>query len=102
MKQRKVWVRWPEGLHVRPASRLVNAARRYRSAIRLKHGGKVADARSILALLMLGASFGAPLDLEVSGDDEEAAISEVATVFETETPSADKNPFFHAPARAGW
>jgi len=82
MKRARVVVPWKGGLHMRPAARLAEHARKFRSSIWLQAGGKVADARSILSILMLCASVGTALDVEVSGDDEEIALPAVESVFE--------------------
>lgn len=81
MKQTKVVVPWREGLHLRAASSLVNAAKPLRSSIWLKIGERTADVRSILSVLMLAAAMGAILEVEATGDDEEHAIKMVEMVF---------------------
>jgi len=81
VKRARLKLTLPEGLHARPAAQLVAAALRFRSRIRLCLGDRVADLRSILAVLMLGASVGALLDLEVSGDDEDTALAAITQTF---------------------
>ncbi|RKX42843.1 MAG: HPr family phosphocarrier protein [Verrucomicrobia bacterium] len=83
MKKVQVIVPWEEGLHMRPASRLVRCASVCRSSIRIMAHGKVADARSILGILLLCASVGTLLDVEVSGEDEVSAMSAVEKIFES-------------------
>lgn len=81
MQRTLVTVNWRPGLHLRPASRLVALSRRFKSEIRLRVGNSYADARSILALLLLSAGMGAPIEVEASGDDERDAISAVQQFF---------------------
>lgn len=75
---------WEDGLHLRRATRLVERALAYRSSISLKVNDRLADARSILAVLMLGATFGTVVDLEISGTDEDAALAAITEVFDTD------------------
>jgi len=83
MKRTQLVVPWKQGLHLRPASRLTRVAKASKSGIFLKVKGKVADARSILALLLC-ASAGMVIDLQVSGDDEDVVMTSVTAVFEQE------------------
>lgn len=82
MRKSEVVIPWKEGLHLRPAARLVRHANACRSSIRIKAHGKVADARSILSILLLCATVGTVLEVEVCGDDEVSAVSDVERVFE--------------------
>ena len=81
MKRSTVEVPWREGLHLRPAARLVRVAQKFRSSISLTFRGKVADARSILSVIALCATMGVALDVEVTGDDEQNAIAAVEQEF---------------------
>ncbi|HMT08868.1 MAG TPA: HPr family phosphocarrier protein [Pyrinomonadaceae bacterium] len=71
------------GLHARAAAKLVRLASEHSSDIRLYNSkaDKYADARSILDLLTLGASFGVTLTVSVEGEDEVAAIDAVSHLF---------------------
>jgi len=82
MKKAQIIVPWKEGLHMRPAARLVRCASVYRSSIKIMAHGKVSDARSILGILLLCASVGTLLDVEVSGEDEVSAVSAVEQIFD--------------------
>lgn len=69
-------------MHLGPATRLVRLAKASNSAIWLKVGDKVADARSILAVLLLCAVSGVVVNLEIDGEDEDDVLVSVAQVFE--------------------
>ena len=99
MKRSQVSIPWREGLHARPATRLVRRALGFRSSIRLKVGQRMADARSIFAVLLLCASFGSVVEVEVSGTDEDQALAAITSVFEDET-DADLNSSDHPTGRA--
>jgi len=81
MKCSQVFVPWKAGLHLRPAAKLVRLAQSFHSTIFLKCGDKLADARSIVSILLLTASMGAVVDVEVSGDDEANAATAIAQIF---------------------
>lgn len=65
------------GLHARAASKLVATASRYRSQIQINRNGQLADAKSIMALLMLAASQGTELEFIAIGKDAQAALSDI-------------------------
>lgn len=65
------------GLHARAAAKLVSTASRFAAQVRIGRGGKLADAKSIMAVMMLAASKGTTVDLETSGEDEAAAMEAV-------------------------
>ena len=61
------------GLHARAAARLVKLCAEFSSEIRLGKPGKMVNGKSIMGIMMLAASKGTALQLEVEGDDEAAA-----------------------------
>jgi phosphocarrier protein HPr len=83
MKSSEVVITWKNGLHARPASRVVRTARQFASDIRLRFNGNVANARSIMSLLLLCATMGASICVEVEGEDEDKAIQAVQQVFDS-------------------
>lgn len=85
MKRSRVVVPWREGLHFRPAARLMRVAQRFHCAIFLRCGEKIADLRSIISIIALCATMGTPLDVEATGEDEQIATQTVEQVFSTHT-----------------
>ena len=65
-------------LHARPAANFVKTAMRFRSRVTVGANGRTADAKSILAVLALGATGGTTLELSAEGDDAPAAIDALA------------------------
>ena len=59
------------GLHARAASKLVNLASQFSSNVFIENKGNKVNAKSIMGVMMLAASQGTQLVLEVDGDDEE-------------------------------
>jgi phosphocarrier protein FPr len=69
----------PNGLHARPAAVLVSLAKRFRANVRLKLGDKEANAKSVVAIMMLEAGYGDRITLEAEGPDAGEAISKLTT-----------------------
>lgn len=86
MKATRLTVKWEQGLHLRPAARLVQVARRFHSRIILRIGSRVADARSIMSIMVLAASLGSILEVEASGEDEQEAVQAVQSYFDNSLP----------------
>ncbi len=80
--QRTVVVRNPQGLHLRPADLLVKQASRYTCQVLLGREGQMADCKSILSILTLGAAQGTELNLTAEGCDAAEAIQAIAELFE--------------------
>lgn len=89
MKRTKVIVPWDQGLHLRPAAKVIQVAGHFRSTIHLKAHGKAADARSIINILLLCATLGTLLEVEIAGDDEAAAAVAIERLFETGVEPGD-------------
>jgi phosphocarrier protein HPr len=66
-------------LHARPAATFVKTAMRFRSRLTVGVNGKTADAKSILAVLALGATGGTHLKLSADGEDADSALRALAT-----------------------
>ena len=69
------------GLHDRAASKLVNLSKTFASRVELaKPGGETADAKRIMAVMMLEAVCGTTLQLTCDGEDEEEAFAAVVSL----------------------
>lgn len=62
------------GLHARPASMFVQTAARFSSEIEVTHGETTVNAKSILAVLTLGAHKDAEIIISAEGDDADEAL----------------------------
>ncbi len=58
------------GLHARAASKLVSCAGQFESEVFITRVGNRVDAKSIMGVMMLAASKGVELDIEIDGHDE--------------------------------
>ena len=76
--ERRLVVIDPSGLHARPAARFVQAASRFGSRIVIRHGGREADAKSLISLLGLTLRPEAEITLVAEGPDAAAAIAALA------------------------
>lgn len=77
------------GLHARAAAKLVGVTAQFQSNIQLGLDSRVIDAKSIMALLMLGAGNGTTLRLIVEGSDAEAAHAAVVALFNNRFDEAE-------------
>ncbi|WP_448190457.1 phosphoenolpyruvate--protein phosphotransferase [Azospirillum sp. sgz301742] len=92
----------PHGLHARPATALVEVAKRFRAEIAVRHDGGVGNAKSLVSLLRLGVSGGQPLTITAAGDDADAALAAIRAAFDAglDEPTVSETPPPPAPARA--
>ncbi|HVI50097.1 MAG TPA: phosphoenolpyruvate--protein phosphotransferase [Candidatus Sulfotelmatobacter sp.] len=76
LSERFEWVvDYPSGLHARPASQWVEAARRSAARLQVRHGDQVADAKSLVSLLQLGLRAGDAVTLSAEGRDAMSALA---------------------------
>lgn len=81
MIKNQVIVKNQQGLHLRPAARIVEFVRRYRSRVTFFHEFKQADPRSILELMSLGATKGVEITVVTEGPDEQEAAKGIMGLF---------------------
>lgn len=77
------------GLHARAAAKLVSTTAPFQSSIRLGRGERLVDAKSIMALLMMGAGKGTQLRLVVDGSDEVQAHAAVVALINNRFDEAE-------------
>jgi phosphoenolpyruvate-protein phosphotransferase len=78
----EIVIRNPHGLHARPATVLVDVAKKFESVIRIKFNARAADAKSLIALLGLGAGNGAKIRVTAEGSDAEQALAALRQAIE--------------------
>ncbi len=69
------------GLHARAAAKLVGTATRFASSLTVSREGRSADAKSIMAVMMLAATRGHTVVLSAKGADESEALDAVTQLF---------------------
>ena len=68
------------GLHARPATLVAKKAAQFKSEVNIKVGEKTINAKSLIAILSLGAKKGTELQIITTGVDEELAAAEMAAL----------------------
>lgn len=69
------------GLHARASSQLVYLASKFVSDISIEKDGRLANAKSIMTVMMLAANKGTSLTLIANGADEADAIEKITILF---------------------
>ncbi len=83
MLQRNILIVNKLGLHARAATKLVNTATQYVSEITIARPGEDSvDAKSIMSILLLGASQGTQLELTARGEDQQDALEAIVKIIE--------------------
>ena len=83
MNEIEVTIKHETGLHARPAALFVNTAKKFASRITVSHGGKEADAKSILSVMGLGVKSEAAVVICADGPDESDAIQQLKALVES-------------------
>ncbi|MFW5781720.1 MAG: HPr family phosphocarrier protein [Candidatus Muiribacteriaceae bacterium] len=79
----RVKIRNKLGLHARPASMIVDMAAEYNGDIKLVMDDIVADAKSILSIMMLAAEKGKEIEIRVNNcGDDKAVLEKMKKLFE--------------------
>jgi phosphocarrier protein len=66
------------GLHLRAAASFVKLSNKFKSDIDLYANGNTANAKSIMSLMALAASYGTKLVITANGSDAKLAIEELS------------------------
>ncbi len=77
---RKAKVVNAHGIHARPSHAIVSAAVDFEATIELRCDGRVADARSILSVMTLGAVHGAEVEVHATGPQAKEAAERVVEI----------------------
>ncbi len=72
------------GLHARPAALFVQTAKQFHSDIKVVHGAKEANAKSILSVLALGAEQGAVIIIRAEGKDADQSLAALTALVESD------------------
>ena len=69
------------GLHARAAAQLVRMANEYPCDIHLDKDGQVSNAKSVMEVLMLGATAGTSIKVIADGEKEDEALKAIVALF---------------------
>lgn len=68
------------GLHARASSKFVSCTSRFLSEVTVSKGQEQVNGKSIMGVMMLAASQGTLLDIQVDGEDEEACLEAICAL----------------------
>jgi len=71
------------GIHARPSALLVQTTKNFSSNIYMEKGTDRINAKSIMGIITLGASYGTEIKIIAEGEDEETAVEVLAKLFES-------------------
>jgi phosphocarrier protein len=83
MQERELTIMNRLGLHARASVKLVSLASRYGSSVMLVVNGRRANARHLIAVMLLSAGMGAKVSIQVNGPDELEAMTAVTRLITT-------------------
>ncbi|MGN6627366.1 MAG: phosphoenolpyruvate--protein phosphotransferase [Tepidisphaeraceae bacterium] len=70
------------GLHARPATAFIEVAKQFNADVLVRYGAKVANGKSLAALLKLGVSHGATVRISAQGAEADAALAALTKLIE--------------------
>jgi phosphocarrier protein len=68
------------GLHARASAKLTKLAGSFRSDVFMSRNGRRVNAKSIMGVMMLAAGLGTEVEMEVEGEDEQAAHNAIVAL----------------------
>jgi phosphocarrier protein HPr len=80
MQTRQVNVANTLGLHARLAAQVVHLASKFKCSVSLAFNGRTANARNVLAVMLLAASVGSTILIEANGPDEAEALDALGSL----------------------
>lgn len=78
MIEREATIVNQEGLHARPAARIVRLANSFVAEVELAKDGLAVNAKSIMGVMMLAAECGSSITIRANGPDAEQAVQALA------------------------
>jgi phosphotransferase system HPr (HPr) family protein len=84
MKSLTLTVKNETGLHSRPADVFVRTAKLYQSNIEVSKGGKKANAKTILKVILLNVCENDEITITADGPDEDEALADLTALVESD------------------
>ena len=81
MTEQKVTVTNRAGIHARPAALIVQTVKDFKCNIYISRENDKINAKSIMGVITLGASYGVELTISADGEDEAKAVETLAGLF---------------------
>ena len=84
MTEQYVTIKNRAGIHARPSAIIAETAAKFSSQITIinEADNAIVNAKSVIGIMSLGASYNTTLLLRAEGPDEENAINTIAVIFE--------------------
>jgi phosphocarrier protein len=82
MQSREITITNKLGLHARAAAKLVGIANGYGAEVSLEKQGQRVNGKSIMGVMMLAASKGSVVQINVTGEGEEEAMQKLVELIE--------------------
>lgn len=82
MTEKTVRVKNRAGMHARPAALLVKTASGFKSKIYLETDSEKINAKSIMGIIILGATYDTAIKVIADGPDENEAVEAIAGLFD--------------------
>ena len=73
MKELELVIYNETGLHARPAKTFVGVAKKFKSKIKIAHGKREVNAKSLISVLTLGVRYEGEIRISIDGEDEDEA-----------------------------
>jgi phosphocarrier protein len=83
MTEQKITVSNRAGIHARPAALIVQTVKNFKCSIYIGKGNDKINAKSIMGVITLGASYGTELTISADGEDEAQAVQTLAALFQS-------------------
>ena len=71
------------GIHARPAAIVVQVTKDFKSNVYFEKGQERINAKSIMGVITLGASYGSEIKIIAEGEDEQTAVQTLVRLFES-------------------
>lgn len=84
MKEIKVLVVDPVGLHARPATVAVNAASKFKCDVKVTFKEKSVNMKSIMGVMSLGIPTQSEIVISCEGEDEDLAIKSIEEILKSQ------------------
>lgn len=84
MIEKELEVKGRAGIHARPASVLAKTASSFRSSVFIIKDTMKINAKSIMGIITLGATYKTRLLFQIDGDDEQEAMAAIEKLFDNQ------------------
>ncbi len=83
MVSAKVTLKNPQGMHMRPAQLFVNTVAPFHCDVTILHNGNAVNARSIMNLMAACIKCGSEVEIQCSGEQEQACLDAAVALVES-------------------